>query len=191
MARRRRISILLFCLKFVVFVGVLVFCWWKWVMPHYGWLLMQMSGGILVNVFGEPIVSGKIIAKGLLNTETLLDFVMSVDGRSIDRGFPITLLVTNVPPFVALVLATSGISLLRRFSMLIIGLLVLMIGHVLYIVLALHFMQSVIANPQIPTAIAQFFLTLPFLLWIVLAWDRIAGSWTTESPPESSPPAKS
>ncbi|MCC6145743.1 MAG: hypothetical protein IT368_18200 [Candidatus Hydrogenedentes bacterium] len=191
MARRRRISILLFCLKFIVFVSVLVFCWWKWLLPHYGWVLMQLSGGILVNVFGEPIVSGKIVPRGLLNTETILDFVMNIGGRNADRGFPITLLVTNVPPFVALVLATSGLTLWRRTWMLLIGLLVLMVGHILYIVLALHFMQSVIANPQIPTAIAQFFLTLPFLLWIVLAWDRIAGSWTTEAPPASEPPAKS
>lgn len=182
MARRRRLGILMFCLKFIVFVSILVAVWWQWVMPHYGWLLVQFSGGILVNLFGLPVQSGTIAPAGLLNTETGLVFNLEMNGQIRELNFPMTLLVTNVPPFVALVLATAALSLWRRTWMLAAGLGVLMLGHVLYIVLALRFMQQVAAAPQIPTAIAQFFLTLPFLLWIVLTWDRIAEGLSPAAP---------
>jgi hypothetical protein len=59
---------------------------------------------------------------------------------------------------------------------------VLVIGHALYIILAFAFAESISRSPAIPTALAQLFLTLPFLLWVLLAyWEKLATFWCGES----------
>ena len=168
---QERGSLIFLCVKFIVFLIPLVWAWFS-LLPYYAEALMQVSGGILVSVFGFPIDSGHIIAKGLLNTESQLVFISQ--GRETKQS--IGVLVTNVAPYLALVLATGGLSWLRRIWVLLLGSAILISGHILFLVLALRFGRFAAANPEIPTAVAQFYLTLPFLLWIVLAyWNKIAG----------------
>ncbi|HDP35853.1 MAG TPA: hypothetical protein ENN29_12185 [Candidatus Hydrogenedentes bacterium] len=87
---------------------------------------------------------------------------------------PIALLVTNLPPYVALVLATAGLAWKKRARILVYGCAILIFFHVLFIILALRFQDAMLQVSEIPTAVTQFFLTLPFMLWIVFAyWERI------------------
>ncbi len=162
-------NILLFFLKFCFFAPVCLVLWWL-CLPYYGWVVGQISGSILLHVTGIPLTSMDIVPDGVLNTETWL--VFRVDG---EKRLPIGLLVTNVAPFLALVLSTGGLAWRRRLKVLGIGVAILAGGHVLYIVLAFVFSQRIALSREIPTALGQLFLTIPFLLWIVLAyWDRLS-----------------
>ncbi len=166
--RMRRIAF--FSVKFLAAVSVLVVIWW-WLLPYYGYLLLQSSGAILRYVMRMPIEWGHIEPSGVLNTETQLTF--RVSGR--EPTLPIALLVTNIPPYIALVLATAGLGFWRRLRILLYGCGILMAGHILFIAVVLRFQQSLQSASEVPTAVIQFFLTLPFLLWIVFAyWGQIA-----------------
>lgn len=114
----------------------------------------------------------------LLNIDARLVFAIEKDGAGTgELRFPIALLVTNMAPYLALVLATPGLRLLRRLFILILGAAILFAGHILFVVLALYYREAIAAAPHIPHAIAQFYLTLPFLLWIILAyWGKITAS---------------
>lgn len=168
--RRRKRSILLFAVKFLVFVAVLVGAWWAF-LPYYGHALAQVSGTILRFGLGVPVEYARIEPHGMFNTESRL--VFGLGGR--EPRMPVALLVTNVPPYWALVAATAGLALRRRLRILAYGTAILCAGHVAFIVVALRFREALQQVSEIPTAVAQFYLTLPFLLWIVFAyWDRIA-----------------
>mgnify|MGYP001171022291 CR=1 FL=1 len=167
---RPRQKPLWFCVKFVVFVTILVMLWW-WMLPAYGWLLLQVSGGFLKHVLGVPVVSGAIVPKEVLNTGTDLVFNLSTGQR---RVMHIGLLATNIPPYAALVLATGGLAMRRRVRGLVYGLLILCLFHVSFIIVAMRYQDALMRASEIPTAVVQFFLTMPFLLWIVFAyWDRL------------------
>lgn len=159
-----------FCLKFLAFVVVLVVVWWL-LLPYYGQVLLQVTGVSLKYLLGVPIESGRIEAGGLLNTGTTLIF--SVEGH--ERRMHIALLATNVPPYIALVLATAGIAWKRRLRILGYGCGILCFFHAAFITVALRWQDALMQASEIPTAMVQFFLTLPFMLWIVFAyWDHIA-----------------
>lgn len=158
-------SIFLFGLKFLIFLLVLAPLWWM-LIPSYGWLLVQGCGSLLKFGMGMPILAGRIETQGILNTGSLL--VFDLEGRS--AGMQIGLLVTNLPPFIALVLATPGLIWKRRALVLVGGSAMLILFHGMFIVVMLRFGAQFQAAQEIPTAVSQFILTLPFLLWIVLAY---------------------
>ena len=161
-------SIVLFGVRFMLFLTLLAPLWWL-LIPHYGWLLVQGCGSLLKFGLGMPILAGRIDAQGILNTGSLLIF--NLEGR--DSTMQIGLLVTNLPPFLALVLATPRLHWKRRLGVLAAGTGVLILSHALFIVVMLRFGTQLQAAAAIPTAVSQFLLTLPFLLWIALAhWDR-------------------
>lgn len=164
-----------FCLRFLLYVIVLVVLWWEFV-PVYGMLLIQAAGGILKYLLGVPITHGYVKTSGILNTNSLL--VFGVEFR--ESSLAVVKLITNVPPYVALILATPDLGWRRKLKVTLAGLLILCVGHVLYLLYALKFQLAASGEqgvlPEISSAIVQFYLTLPFLLWIVFAyWDRIAG----------------
>ena len=176
----------LFCAKFLVFVVVLVILWWL-LLPWYGQFLVQATGLPLRYVFGLSIEAGRIEPDGVLNTGTNLIF--SIEGR--ERSMHIALLATNVPPYIALVLATAGLTWKRRARILLYGCGILCAFHALFIIIALRYQDALMQVSEIPTAVAQFFLTLPFMLWIVFAyWDRILmlGQDGPTPPPEPRKP---
>jgi len=164
----RKRSVLAFCGKFILFAPLLTGLWW-FLIPQYGWFLVQVSGSILRFVLGDPIQAGWIAADGVLNTKSMLVFSLP----DMTRSLPIAQLVTNIPPYVALVLATAGIARWRRVRILLYGVAILSAGHILYIVVLSHWQAALQQASEVPVAVMQFFLTLPFLLWIVFAyWDR-------------------
>ena len=160
-------SIARFALRFFLASLVLIPLWWL-IAPAYGWLLVQGCGSTLRTLFGMNITAGSINVAGILNTESLL--VLFVGEQPTSMKF--IQLITNVPPFIALILATPSLTMRRRAVALILGTILLCGGHALFIIFALRFVTAFQHNPEIPTAVAQFFLTLPFLLWIVLAYWR-------------------
>jgi hypothetical protein len=54
-------------------------------------------------------------------------------------------------------------------------------------VLTFYFASYIAGAVEVPMALAQFFIMVPFLLWIALAyWDQLGAS----AAPASKPPAK-
>lgn len=170
-ARRGR-GILLFVLKFLLLAPVILFLWWAYLLPPYSWLLGQTSG-LLINLFSVHSIEAMSVEaddRGILNTLSLLVFVE--DGQR--KPFPVSFLVDSFPPFVILVLATAGLTLLRRLLILVAGSLILFAGNAVYITVVYIYAQSISRAPEISNAVGQFWLTLPFVLWILLAyWDRM------------------
>lgn len=179
--RRPKRSILLFALKFLVCVGLLVVLWWLF-LPYYGFFLAQSTGATLRWGFQIPIEYARIELGGLLNTESHLVFGLSGAEAGHPRQMSIALLVTNVPPYWALVLATAGLAWRRRLRVLLVGTAILVAGHYAFIVVAFRF-GAILQASELLTAVAQFYLTLPFLLWIVLAYrDRLAAYFGDRRP---------
>lgn len=175
----RRVT--LFALRLICVTPFVLVFWWL-SMPAYSWIvghvaaLVLRSGGYLI----EDVV---ITAHGLLNTDTTLGFV--VGGTT--RTMPVSWVVTNVAVFVALVLVTQRLTWKGRLRAATIGFAVLAVTHVTHIVVFFAFSKAIARNPQVPTAIAQVFITLPFLLWIVLAYWR-SGAPEAEGKGAAPPP---
>ncbi len=158
-----------FCLRFLVFVVALEILWLL-ALPYYGQVLLQLAGIPLRYVFGVPIEAGRIEAQEILNTGTTLVYTIN----SVERAMSLAKLAANIPPYVALVLATAGLTWKRRLRILAYGCAILCGFHALFIVIVLRFQEALLHVSEIPTAVIVFFLTLPFMLWIVFAyWDRI------------------
>lgn len=173
--RGRTVGIAGFAARFLALLVPLLVTWWL-ALPWYGWGLMQTSGVVLRGALGVPILSGSVQAEGVLNTDSRMTFTLA-DGRT--RTLKIALLVTNVPPFLALVLASPGLAWRRRTRALTIGLSILIAGHWAFIVVAMRWQDALMRASEIPTAMIQFFLTLPFLLWIALAyWEKLVDLMT-------------
>ncbi|NJL71550.1 MAG: hypothetical protein HC888_07990 [Candidatus Competibacteraceae bacterium] len=187
--RPRKRSILLFAAKFLCFVAVLVVLWWT-VLPYYGFVLAQSTGATLRWVMQMPIEYARVEPHGFLNTESHLVFGLNEGSVMHTRSMPIAVLVTNVPPYWALVLATAGLALRRRVKVLFLGTGILVAGHFLFIVVASRF-GPLMQGSEVITAVAQFNLTLPFLLWIVFAYRfRLAaylGETAAKTPPQKDP----
>ena len=163
--------LVVFGAKFCLALLVLAPLWWL-CLPAYGWLLVQGCGSLLKWGLGMPILAGHVDVRGILNTESLLTFY--VGNR--EQHMKFALLVTNLPPFLALVIATPVLRWKQRLSIAASGAAILVAGHVLYVMVALRFGNILAANSEVATAISQFFLTLPFLLWIAMAyWNRHEG----------------
>jgi len=180
MAREHPIGrALFFCVKFLVFLAVIMYGWLQ-LMPYYGWLLMQLTGGILMNLFGVPIEPGrKVEASGFLNFTSTFTLVMH-GGHMPASNF--TQVAANLAPFLALVLATGKLRFVRRVLILLGGSLFLLCCHVgmmTYIFYQAHraFTTGAMDNyaADIGQVAVQFMVMLPFLLWLVLAyWEKLA-----------------
>jgi len=159
-------KVLAFFMRFAVFAPLCLIAWW-WLMPYYGWLIGQIAAQV-IGLFGERISAVRIEADGIFNTETLLT-LETASGAQTDK---IGSVVTNMAPFIALVLATAGLGVKRRIRVLGIGTGILMVSHVIYLVWVVALSPNVRESPEVPIVVAQLFITLPFLLWIVLAYWR-------------------
>ena len=171
---RRVRGVLLFCVKFAILAPAVLWVWWAWLLPPYTWAVGQVSGSI-INIVSESAVQAMRLETneaGVLNSDTYL--VFHVEGR--DRIFHVADLVNSAVPFVILVLATGGLGLLRRVFVLVLGSGIFFVGQVAYIVCFFVFAEQLAESQEIGVALGQFWLTLPFVMWIVLAyWDRVMG----------------
>ncbi len=158
----RRVT--LFALRLTIITPVVLALWW-WAMPVYARGIGHVAA-LVLRVMGYPIERVVVIASGFLNTDTTLGFAL---GGSIPTA-PISWVVTNVAIYISLILATHSMNWRRRARALAIGLATLLAAHIAHIVVFFAFAPAIERNPQFPTAIAQILITLPFLLWIVLAY---------------------
>lgn len=161
-----------FCGKFLALSAVFLFLWWWMVQPAYARFVGWISGGFLSAFAGIPVDSThvEIDPKGVLSTKIDLVFMVGQDVYPIAVGS----IIANIPPYLALVLATPGLGLKRLLKVLAIGLGVLGLGHVLFLVFVFVFSGRIQEAPEVPTAIGLFLMTLPFMLWIALAyWDKV------------------
>ncbi len=157
-------DLLWLALRFLLLVPMCLYVWWQ-LLPAYAWLLGQAGGGLLRNVFDIPITAMKVVPQGLFKTRT--ELVYLVEG--VERTIQVGMLATNIAPFVALVLATPGLTWNRRGKALIIGCLLLAAAHLGFLLTAYN-----VSRAEVPVAFGQICITLPFPLWIALAyWDRI------------------
>ena len=160
-----------FFAKFAVIVAVLLMGWWT-IQPWYVGGIGKAAGVLIVYVGGESLDGSavEVDESGVLNTRTSLVYLQS------DRRYPINVsfLIANLPTYIALVLATTGLGWKRRARALAIGGGVLVAGHVIFLAVMFTFARQVQSAPEVPTAFGMFLMTLPFLLWIVLAyWEKV------------------
>ncbi len=157
-------NILFFCLKFMVFAPVCLVLW-GYLIPTYAWLVGQASGTIAMTLLNVPVEGMRVEPMGLINRETLL--VFDVVGVRDPLKLEIVLLVANMAPYVALVLSTGGMKILRRLAVLAIGVSILALTHIIFLSALFAMGKS-----QVLETLGQLFVTLPFLLWIMLAFWR-------------------
>ncbi len=155
------------CLKFLMLAPVLLVAWLE-LLPFYARVLGNTCALVMKHLMDKDIQGVAVNAAGFLNTRTALVFTyMGRDLAMQDLGN----LTTNVAPFIALVLATSGLRLWRRLGILAVGTAILFVFHGATIVL--RFVSG--GRAPFATALGFLAITLPFLLWIVLAyWDKLS-----------------
>ncbi|HOJ34018.1 MAG TPA: hypothetical protein PKY35_14785 [Candidatus Hydrogenedentes bacterium] len=164
---------LAFTVRFLCLAPVCLVLWW-YVLPAYAKILGFFSVVILRFVFLAGIESFRIVPLGLFYTGTLLQFHTDTQ----EFPFPIGQLTTNMAPFVALMFSTPKIKLRKRILATSIGCMSLFFSHLFYVVFAFQFSRQVNTPPYVSHIIAPVFLTLPFLLWIVLLQKDLIGEKT-------------
>ena len=165
---------LTFTVRFICLAPVCLVTWW-YVLPAYAEVLGFFSVVILRFVLFAEIDSFGVVPLGILHTSTLLQFHTGAQ----EFPFPIGQLTTNMAPFVALMFSTPKIKLRKRILAISIGCITLFFSHLLYVVFAFQFSQQVNTHPYVSHIIAPVFLTLPFLLWIVLLQTDLMKEKTT------------
>lgn len=170
-----------FCAKLVVLAPVCLVGWWL-AFPSYAWIVGQVSRFTLTYAAGYPIDHVVVNAGGILNTNTTLGFALG------DRtpSAPVANIMSNTAVFFALVLSTANVEWKRRTVSLAAGAFILFATHVAYAVIWFTFAPAIEREPQIPMAIGQIFVTLPFVLWIAMAyWQNAIRLFRTPGPYES------
>ncbi len=163
-------TLLFFCIRFIVLAPLVLAAWWS-VMPYYVSALGHTCAWFMRVALHQPIEGIQVSSEGVLNTAMTLGFISADNELTIE----VSLIVTNIAPFVALLLATPGLAFRRRMTVLAIGSAILILGHALYLVLGYVCAPTIAQRPEVPMAAAELSVMLPFLLWIVMAyWDRIA-----------------
>ena len=166
MAQEDRVRrFLWFYAKVLVATPFCLAAWWL-VLPYYARCIGAVAAIVLRFGFGFPIEGVTVEPSGILNTGTTLGFSL----RGQNPALPIAQLVSNIATYAALVIATSALTWKRLAAIGGIGAGVLVAGHIVYLVLAFAFSGAMAENPVLPTAMAQAFITLPFVLWIALAY---------------------
>ncbi len=171
--QRRSQRIALFALKFLAIAPIFLVAWWM-VVPTYSWILGQASGVMINAISARDIVALSVESGGILGTKTDLHLTTAATGS--DVSMTISLILRTAPGFALLVLATPALGIVRRLRALIIGAAVLFVSHILFVVLMYLFVfGSDSPNAElIADVLGKFLLTMPFILWLTLAyWDKV------------------
>ncbi|MCP4643041.1 MAG: hypothetical protein GY851_21525 [bacterium] len=164
-------GILWFAARFAIAAPLCLVVWWL-ALPWYAAVLGDVTGWVLRTVAGAPVTDVSVVVAGILNTESQLRFV----GEGFERSIPIGQVVSNVAPFLALMLATLGVTVRRRILLMVEGTVILLLCHAVYLNVAFLAARAIARWPQVPMAVGQLFITLPFLLWLVLTqWSPGGG----------------
>lgn len=181
-------STIILLMKFMLLVPFVTAAWWMLV-PYYGHVLLQAAGSILRFILQVPIQSGNVSSEGILNTESMLTYTMQNQPIRMN----LALLSTNLAPYIALILATKQILLKKRVKILALGSAIIVATHILCTIVFFYLIYNHIedaayleaGSPPLYVTLTQFLLTLPFLLWIVLAyWPQLQKSREGDTPQE-------
>ncbi|MGC8846535.1 MAG: hypothetical protein ACP5QY_11870, partial [Candidatus Hydrogenedens sp.] len=74
-----------------------------------------------------------------------------------------------LPPFISLMLITR-IPWLSRLKKMLWGAGIIILGHILFIVIVLRYQEVLKAYSELPMTVIQFYLTMPFMLWIAMVF---------------------
>ena len=172
MAGPAKRSVAVLAAKFVV-LAPLCLVGWLLVLPVYARILAYSAGSVLRYALKYDITAIKVAVAGILNTGTAITYTVSGYATTMpDLGH----LVGNVAPFVALVLATPRIRLRRRLGVLGIGIGLIYLSHLATVVIRFASHGPMASRTPLSTTIGFVSITLPFLLWIVLAyWGELMG----------------
>jgi hypothetical protein len=176
-------GLLLFMVRFFLLVVPLVVGWWALV-PYYGMLLAQLAGGLAHYVLGMTLlgVGVRLEPETVLNTGTNILFQVPATDKPFHQfEMPVALLVTNLAPYLALVLATWGIPLWQRLKVLLIGSSIIIAGHVLFVTILLRFQDALKQYSEIATSTIQLFLVMPVLLWVWLVYSEKISAYLEEA----------
>lgn len=165
-----------FCVKLFILAPICLCVWWQ-IMPIYAHGLGHVTAAILRIVFGYPIEDAVVHAKGFMNVDTVMAYV--VKGR--ESALPIAQLVSNIGTFCALMLATGRLGYRRLFLGGAAGIAILSFTHAVYLITFYSFAKAIARDQTYFVAFAQVLLTLPFILWIVFAfWNQMP--WARPAP---------
>jgi hypothetical protein len=139
--------------------------WWG-IGPAYAWGIGHLCAVTLKYGFGYPIDGVTVNVRGVLNTETELGYIIGARRPAI----PIVPLISNVAAYVALMLATSGLGWRRLLARTCLGVFILALTHWVYLIVFFVWEAAIARDQTVFIAIGQLFITLPFVLWIVLAF---------------------
>ena len=158
-----------FALRCLLLSPIVLVLWWT-VSPQYAWVLGQICSP-LINIFNDPNIRALFVrSEGIFNTNT----VLILRTMRIEQTLDIAYLINNVPALIILSIATGSITWGRRLKILAIGGGILFASHVLFIVGMYTFSESAHLSSEIAVSLGQFLVTLPFVIWIVLAyWDKL------------------
>jgi hypothetical protein len=156
--------------KFIVLAPICLVVWLL-VLPVYAHLLAYVLGSIFRYVFGLNVMAINVETGGFLNTDTSMAFtIVMTEVKMPELGH----LTANFAPFIALILATPRLKLLRRLRIIGIGSGLIFLSHVATGVIRLMGRGPIQERTPLTTAIGFVSITLPFLLWIVLAyWGQL------------------
>ena len=156
--------------KFIVLAPICMVVWLL-VLPVYAHILAYAGGSIFRYGYGLNVMAIRVDAGGFLNTDTSITYTIMTTEKTLPQ---LGKLVGNVAPFVALVLATPRLKLRRRLRIIGIGTLLIFISHLATVVIRLIGRGPVMGQTPLTTTIGFVSITLPFLLWIVLAyWGQL------------------
>jgi hypothetical protein len=164
--------LLLFLLRFAIAAPLCFVFWFQFLLPLYAHAIGALALYVVYLTADSSIQGVLIVRDGLFNSLTTIQFVTATERPTL----PLAQVCTNVAPYLALVLASGGLKWKRRAAVAFIGVLILALIHLLHLVCAFVWRDTVAAHPQVPTVLGQFVITLPFLLWIILChWNSISG----------------
>ena len=156
--------------KFIVLAPICLVVWLLF-LPVYAHILAYAAGSVFCYGLGYNIMGIQVKVAGLLNTDTSLTYtILTTEVTMPELGH----LVGNVAPFVALVLATPRLKLRRRLRIIGIGTGLIFVSHLATVVIRLAGRGPIMGRTPLTTTVGFVSITLPFLLWIVLAyWGQL------------------
>ena len=136
---------LIFFVRFLIAAPICLVLGWL-LSPPYIWVVGQCAGSIWRFLLHAPVEAMHVKSQGILNTGSLLVYVVS--GH--ERELPIVPLVTNLPSYIALVMATVGLTIKRRLVITGLGSANLFVSHIVYVVNVASYGPFLEKWPQVP-----------------------------------------
>ena len=165
----RAVTIGFFIIRFAAFAAICLSVWWSFLFPYYAGAVGQVCARTLI-ILGEPIVAVSVNVDETGVLKEITNIVFHMPENATRELADVGRLMHSLPPFIILVLATAGLGLRRRLKIMAIGTAIFVVGHVSWIVIG----YKIGAMTETLKAYGQFWLTVPLLLWIALAYrDKV------------------